>query len=107
MIECEATASGRLLGMSNATSSISDQQVQLIRSLRASGWTYQAIAKEVGCCLAYAQKVITGALRGDLPQVAALHAQGHGYEAIAKQLGSTRSSTRLVLLEVKRQKVHT
>ena len=118
MIECAATANGRLLGMSNAFSSISDDQVQQIRNLRARGWTYQAIAKEVGCCLAYAQKVVAGALRGhhpartlhrltvdDLPQVAALHAQGHGYEAIAKLLGSTRSSTRLVLLDVKRQKV--
>lgn len=118
MIECAATASGRLLGMSNAFSSISDDQVLQIRNLRALGWTYQAIAKEVGCSLAYAHKVATGVLRrqnpertinrltvDDLPRVAELHAQGNGYEAIAKLLGSTRSSTRRVLLEVKRQKV--
>lgn len=119
MIKCNATAKGRLLGTDNPSSTLSDDQVAEVRRLRAAGWTYLAIANQVGCSLSGAQKMITGVLRGqhpartlyrlsgaDLPQVAALHAQGNGYENIAKILGATRSSTRIALLEVKRRKVH-
>ena len=117
MIKGQATAQGRLIGESNPTSTISDAQVAEVRRLRAAGWTYMAISKKVGCCLSGAQKMSMGTLRGhhparticrltvqDLPQVAALHAQGNGCETIAKIMGATPSSTRLVLLEVKRQR---
>lgn len=114
MLRCNATAQGRLLGTDNPYSSITDDQVNEIRRLRAEGFTYQTIARQVGCCLASAQKIAVGTLRAqtpartlhrltreDAPEVSRLHAEGNGYENIAKALGVTRSSARIALLDVK------
>lgn len=115
MIKCNATAQGRLLGMDNAFSTISDEQVAEVRRLRAAGWTYQAIAQTVGCSLPSAWAIVSGSIRSqaparilyrvtvqDYPQVAAMHAQGNGYESIAKLLGATSSSIRKALSEMKK-----
>lgn len=115
MIRGAATLAGRLLGEDNRASNKSDAQVAQIRRLRAEGRTYEAIAKEVGCCLAYAQKVSVGTLRGqiperviymadrfDLPRVRALVDQGHKADSIASALGLTPSSVRRLLAEVQR-----
>lgn len=116
MRTCQATTDGRLLGVDNPHSSLTCEQVSDVRRLRRAGLTYARIAAEVGCCLASAQKIATGKMRGqvpartlvrvtqdDAPRVAELHALGNGYENIAKILGTTRSSVQVLLRQVKQE----
>lgn len=115
MIDRACTANGRILGRDNPSSKFTDADVEHIKRLRAAGRTYQQIAAEVGCCLAYAQKVIVGKLRQarpartvrtltaeDLPTVRACYAHGYGAERIARALRASFSSTLLLVNEAKR-----
>nr|WP_315463919.1 hypothetical protein [uncultured Rhodoferax sp.] len=92
----------------------SDSQVAQIKRMRSEGATYVQIAMEVGCCLAYAQKVVAGKLRAgrparnatsltaeDLPTVRACYANGYGVERIARALKATFSSTLVLVREAR------
>lgn len=114
MIEVPTSLPRGLPGEANPFAKLTREQVEEIRSLRAQGMTYKAIATRFGVHLSLAWKICArrgwvaqavGTLRratdADLPRVAELHAQGLGRRRIAQALACNESSIAALLAALK------